>query len=323
MSRGGDGVRLVASVRPRRYDTPRARVSSDVGVRGDASHAERAPPTRDFAIGGGRRPRLAPVVDGFQRPSARAGDCSDGGSRTRSRDARQSRRGWRRWRNCATRRRRAEEARSRDWCPRCARRTAAPRRRRKVPRARVPRNGDARGTRRRAAPCDFAASVNGMRRGAVFGAKLENTSSTPMTQTPRDEFGEVAKATALRELLGEAADPAVSEVCRALLSAVDVEAARGGKATPATALLPNARRFPELERTRGAVADARRAMDELLPALRQNSSTAPRDVSRARAPRKVTRPSTGVRHRRAGGTPDRASGYASRGAHDVDARVDE
>ena len=120
-----------------------------------------------------------------------------------------------------------------------------------------------------AAVRDFAASVNGMRRGAEFGAKLENTSSTPITQTPPDEFGKVAKATALRELLGEAADPAVSEVCRALLSAVDVEAARGGKATPATALLPNAERFPELERTRGAVADARRALDELLPALRQ------------------------------------------------------
>ena len=118
-----------------------------------------------------------------------------------------------------------------------------------------------------AAVRDFAASVNGMRRGAEFGAKLENTSSTPVTQTPWDEFGEVAKATALRELLGEAADPAVSEVCRALLSAVDVEAARGGKATPATALLPTP--TPELERTRGAVADARRAMDELLPALRQ------------------------------------------------------
>ena len=40
----------------------------------------------------------------------------------------------------------------------------------------------------------------------------------------------VAKATALRELLGEAADPAVSEVCRALLSAVDVEAPGGGDA---------------------------------------------------------------------------------------------
>lgn len=111
---------------------------------------------------------------------------------------------------------------------------------------------------------DFSASVNDMRRAAKNGGGGgEDGDDFDF------DFGDVASAAALRGLLGEAADPAVSEICRALLSAVDVEAARGGKATPATALLPDAERFPELERTRDAVAEARRELDDLLPALRQ------------------------------------------------------
>ena len=107
---------------------------------------------------------------------------------------------------------------------------------------------------------DFAASVDDMRRAAKNGGGEDGDDF---------QFGDVASAAALRGLLGEAADPAVSEICRALLSAVDVEAVREGKATPATALLPDAERFPELERTRDAVAEARRELDDLLPALRQ------------------------------------------------------
>ena len=173
-----------------------------------------------------------------------------------------------------------------------------------------------------AAVRDFAASVNGMRRGAVFGAKLENTSSTPMTQTPRDEFGEVAKATALRELLGEAADPAVSEVCRALLSAVDVEAARGVRRRPRRRCCRT--RDGSLNWRGRAAPSPRGARWTSYSPRSAKTRRRRREMCRGRGRQgKVTRPSTGVRHRRAGGTPDRASGYASRGAHDVDARVDE
>jgi DNA mismatch repair protein MSH3 len=53
-----------------------------------------------------------------------------------------------------------------------------------------------------------------------------------------------------------------------LLSAVDAEAARAGRATPATALKPDDNRFPELEGTRKAVADAIADLNDLLPELR-------------------------------------------------------
>ena len=72
----------------------------------------------------------------------------------------------------------------------------------------------------------------------------------------------------LRRLLFEACDPHVAATCASLLSAVDAEAARAGRATPATALKPDDARFPELEGTRNAVADAVRDLDDLLPELR-------------------------------------------------------
>ena len=72
-----------------------------------------------------------------------------------------------------------------------------------------------------------------------------------------------------RELLAAACDPAVVHTCDELLSRVDVEAARAGRATAATVLLPDPVKFPELERTREAVASAERALQDLLPALRQ------------------------------------------------------
>ena len=72
-----------------------------------------------------------------------------------------------------------------------------------------------------------------------------------------------------RELLAAACDPAVVHTCDELLSRVDVEAARAGRATASTVLLPDPVKFPELERTREAVAAAERALQDLLPALRQ------------------------------------------------------
>ena len=138
------------------------------------------------AIGGGRAPRLAPVVDGS---NARA-------------PPRAKRRLLRRWIAHPLTGRAAIEARleavaelrdegggGRRWRAR----GIVPR----VARVAGGASADAKGTAvvfhgtatpaelvaALAAVRDFAASVNGMRRGAVFGAKLENTSSTPMTQT--------------------------------------------------------------------------------------------------------------------------------------------
>ena len=73
---------------------------------------------------------------------------------------------------------------------------------------------------------------------------------------------------ATRRLLAEARDPQVVATCASLLGAVDAEAARSGRATPATALKPDDARFPELSQTRAAVADAVRSLDDLLPELR-------------------------------------------------------
>ena len=73
----------------------------------------------------------------------------------------------------------------------------------------------------------------------------------------------------LRRLLAEASDEEAAATCASLLSAVDAEAARSGRATPATALKPDAARFPELEKTRAAVAEAVRDLEGLLPELRE------------------------------------------------------
>jgi DNA mismatch repair protein MSH3 len=79
----------------------------------------------------------------------------------------------------------------------------------------------------------------------------------------------LGKTPLVKEYLAAASDPATAHKCDELLSRVDVDAARVGKATPATVLLPDPVKFPELEKTRGAIADAERALTDLLPALRQ------------------------------------------------------
>jgi len=66
-----------------------------------------------------------------------------------------------------------------------------------------------------------------------------------------DSFETLAHSPLLREYLSAAADPATTEVCRKLLAAVDIDAARRSDATAASVLRPDAVRFPELERTRG------------------------------------------------------------------------
>ena len=73
---------------------------------------------------------------------------------------------------------------------------------------------------------------------------------------------------ALSRLLEAACDSGTTATCASLLGAVDAEAARAGRATPATALRPDDARFPEVSETRAAVADAVRSLDDLLPALR-------------------------------------------------------
>ena len=84
-----------------------------------------------------------------------------------------------------------------------------------------------------------------------------------------DECASLASSALLREYLDAASDASVVHTCDRLLSMVDVENATNGKATAATALLPNATRFPRLESTRADIADAEKALEDLLPTLRQ------------------------------------------------------
>ena len=110
---------------------------------------------------------------------------------------------------------------------------------------------------------DFAASVEDMRQGLAGreGAGIAGAG-----------IDALARSSLVRELLTAAADPETVEVCRRLLAAVDSQAARSTRpagGSPVAVLHPDAERFPEVEVTRAAIADAERALDELLPALRQ------------------------------------------------------
>ena len=104
----------------------------------------------------------------------------------------------------------------------------------------------------------FAGAVQGMAERRSGGGKNAHDA----------DVDSLAKSGMLRKLLQEACDPSVVDLCQSLLSAVDLENAKTGKATPATALRPDPTQFPELEITRRAIADAQRAMDDLLPVLR-------------------------------------------------------
>ena len=101
-------------------------------------------------------------------------------------------------------------------------------------------------------------------------AAPDDAGSSSSARNASDPFGEAfPRSSLLRRYLREASDPATSETCRALLGALDVAAVRGGRATAATALLPDASRFPDVERTRAEAAEAADAMDALLPKLRE------------------------------------------------------
>ena len=116
---------------------------------------------------------------------------------------------------------------------------------------------------------DFAASADAMREEAEAKASSSGGGGGGDGGGGPGSFEALASSSLIRELLSSAADPTTSDVCQRLLSAVDADAARRHDATPATVLLPDAERFPELEKTRGAIADAEKALTDLLPVLRQ------------------------------------------------------
>ncbi len=114
----------------------------------------------------------------------------------------------------------------------------------------------------------FAADVDAAMK--FHAAAPDDAGSSSSARNASDPFGEAfPRSSLLRRYLREASDPATSETCRALLGALDVAAVRGGRATAATALLPDASRFPDVERTRAEAAEAADAMDALLPKLRE------------------------------------------------------
>ena len=123
-----------------------------------------------------------------------------------------------------------------------------------------------------ATPAELVTALSAVR--AFAGAVAEMAQKS--LQTNRDALEGPSGGSAspcasllLRRLLAEASDEEVAATCESLLSAVDAEAARSGRATPATALKPDAARFPELEKTRAAVAEAVRDLEGLLPELRE------------------------------------------------------
>tara|TARA_B110000977_G_scaffold84276_1_gene112584 strand:+ start:8672 stop:10882 length:2211 start_codon:yes stop_codon:yes gene_type:complete len=111
----------------------------------------------------------------------------------------------------------------------------------------------------------FANSIHGMAAGS--GTKSKNNTSSQQTESTNVD--RLATSPMLVHLLCEASDPAVVHLCETLLAAVDLECVQHGKATPATALRPDPVQFPELEVTRSGVEVAVRAMDDLLPVLRE------------------------------------------------------
>ena len=134
-----------------------------------------------------------------------------------------------------------------------------------------------------ATPAELVAALSAVR--AFAGAVAEMAQKGPQTNRADESLEGLSGGTShgvfpvsdasprasllLRRLLAEASDEDVAATCASLLSAVDAEAARSGRATPATALKPDAARFPELEKTRAAVAEAVRDLEGLLPELRE------------------------------------------------------
>ena len=134
-----------------------------------------------------------------------------------------------------------------------------------------------------ATPAELVAALSAVR--AFAGAVAEMAQKGPQTNRADESLEGPSGGTShgvfpvsdasprasllLRRLLAEASDEDVAATCASLLSAVDAEAARSGRATPATALKPDAARFPELEKTRAAVAEAVRDLEGLLPELRE------------------------------------------------------
>lgn len=124
-----------------------------------------------------------------------------------------------------------------------------------------------------ATPAELVTALSAVR---AFAGAVAEMAKTKSLQTNRDALEGPSGGSAspcasllLRRLLAEASDEEVAATCESLLSAVDAEAARSGRATPATALKPDAARFPELEKTRAAVAEAVRDLEGLLPELRE------------------------------------------------------
>ena len=134
-----------------------------------------------------------------------------------------------------------------------------------------------------ATPAELVAALSAVR--AFAGAVAEMAQKSPQTNRADESLEGLSGGTShgvfpvsdasprasllLRRLLAEASDEEAAATCASLLSAVDAEAARSGRATPATALKPDAARFPELEKTRAAVAEAVRDLEGLLPELRE------------------------------------------------------
>ena len=134
-----------------------------------------------------------------------------------------------------------------------------------------------------ATPAELVAALSAVR--AFAGAVAEMAQKGPQTNRADESLEGPSGGTShgvfpvsdaspcasllLRRLLAEASDEETAATCASLLSAVDAEAARSGRATPATALKPDAARFPELEKTRAAVAEAVRDLEGLLPELRE------------------------------------------------------
>ena len=134
-----------------------------------------------------------------------------------------------------------------------------------------------------ATPAELVAALSAVR--AFAGAVAEMAQKGPQTNRADESLEGLSGGTShgvfpvsdaspcasllLRRLLAEASDEETAATCASLLSAVDAEAARSGRATPATALKPDAARFPELEKTRAAVAEAVRDLEGLLPELRE------------------------------------------------------
>ena len=136
------------------------------------------------------------------------------------------------------------------------------------------RHGD---SRRAGRGAECGARVRGRRRGMAQKGPQTNRADESLEGlsgvTSRGVFpvsdASPCASLLLRRLPRRRATGGRGGACASLLSAVDAVAAPRGRATPATALKPDAARFPELEKTRAAVAEAVRDLEGLLPELRE------------------------------------------------------